>query len=322
MMYNRASYSSHKYIHVTYIITRERDQRKACHERDSSVYPLVSIIEFPAVCPLLFFFFFLSLFWVPFAADLNRSERFIRISSHFMHLHIASAIGVMGTQGFVVVGGLFDVEATRARLSREATAAEQPEETGHDAESNSQPGDGQKMYTNVRFDVVLLQFLTDVGANDIHENGCNNDRRGEEKESNLKEAVSHCLKKGNVWTKDQAYCVEDVRYATAPATENGGNAAQQLNYGGRKGDDEGYDNVPGGSAIQIDILLVLFRQMTLNGLAAGSSDILDMGDFGWIEPEVDTGLGARGSVEGLSVDVSIAIAQDTDRVEILDIHLV
>lgn len=194
----------------------------------------------------------------------------------------------------VGVRSLLDADLLVARLAGAAAHAEEPEETGGNAESDTEPHDGEHLLAESGIDVVWLEDgLEDTGEKGV-DGGCG--RRGGDDEDGLSGG-------------------DDGGNEAAPAGEDGEESNDELGGAENKGNAERPDHPAGCLLVCVEALLEIRSKNLLR------TGVLELPDAEGIEPEV--GLCARtvgdGLDTGLVILVTLAVRPKTDLVEVLQL---
>jgi len=209
----------------------------------------------------------------------------------------------LGTERLIGVGGLFSGDTTGSvllvvvrRAAGAAARADNPEQTGGEREGDGQPSGCKHVLSHGALDAVGAELLVEHGSQDGKECGRGGRSSGSEKERNT----------GNQ-TGD----------AATPATADSEETNDQLDNGGDKGNDIGDKHPLGHALVGGQGLANAVGKLALNASA------LQAPDFEGVEVEGGLGLGAgRGVIFVAAGDVPIAVAPETDGVEIGDVQLV
>lgn len=210
------------------------------------------------------------------------------------------AVGrLASTQGLVGVRGLLGDEAAGAvvtgavvvgRAAGAAAHAEGPEDQGGEGEDDGEPGGGVHVLTHAEGDAVGLEGVAGATLHDGEEDGRGHGGGGGEQEG----------QEG-----------EEGGDTAAPAAADGEEAQQDLQAGGDEGDDVGDEHPLRDDLVNLHELAVFTGQLLLHGR------IVQTPDLERVEIELAFRLGTLGSVVlVVVVDVSIAVAPETDRVEV------
>lgn len=121
------------------------------------------------------------------------------------------------------------------------------------------------------------------------------------------------------------YPSKNVGHTAAPAAANGENTSEKLEDSGSKGNAEGDEDIFRRSTIGIHVLVQVTGEEILELRFIGASNVGQLPDFDGVEPEIGLGLRTERRVKVFAVlpgDIAITVAQQSDRVEVLDIQLV
>lgn len=209
-------------------------------------------------------------------------------------------LGGTGTQRLVGVRGLLSGDA--ATVVTLATAvvvggaagaaahAEGPEEQSGQGEDDSEPGGGVHIPAHGEGDAVGVESGAGAGLHDGEEDGRGHGGGGGEEEGKESEQGGD---------------------AAAPAAADGEQADQDLDGGGDEGDDVGDEHPLGDGLVDLHNLAVVVRQLVLDDLVVQAPDLERV--------KVELAFRLRAFGRGVLVigNVSIAVAPQTDRVEIL-----
>lgn len=209
----------------------------------------------------------------------------------------------LGTERLVGVGSLFSRDTTRGvllvvvrRATGAAARADDPEQTGGEREGDGQPGGCKHVLPHGALDAVGAELLVEHGSQDGEE--CRGGGR------------SGC-------DEEERHTGDQTGDAATPAAADSEETDDQLDNGGDEGDDIGDKHPLGNTLVGGQGLANAVGKLALN---AGA---LQTPDFEGVEVESGLGLGAgRGVVFVAAGDVSIAVAPETDGVEIGEIQLV
>lgn len=189
-------------------------------------------------------------------------------------------------------------------VSAATTDAEHPECIGKKVEGNSKPGDDLEVGTECGGDTVVLDIFLD---------GMGNDRGQDRRDDNC----------GN--EEETGDPSKNVGHTAAPAAANGENTSDKLENSGSKGNAKGNEDIFRRSTIGIHVLVQVTGEEILELRFIGTSNVGQLPDFDGVEPEIGRGLRTERRVKVFAVlpgNIAITVAQQSYRVEVLDIQLV
>lgn len=212
--------------------------------------------------------------------------------------------GVVGTvglgtsaDGLVGVRGLLSGDATVAAVlvvvggaAGAAADAESPEDGTNEGKGDSQPGRGEHVLADAQADSVGFEKSAGAAVNDGEKNGRGNRGGGGEEEENNGDQSSD---------------------AAAPAAADGEDADKQLSDTQDEGDQVGDEHPLGDGLVDLHNLVVVGGELILDGVVVAQAP-----DVERIEVVLGLGLGALGGLVVAVLDAALAVAPETDGVEV------